>query len=305
MPAGEAVTVFEDRRDAERGRRFDDEARVVEEHPHTRDDRRLLDQDGVVSDQQKVVQDGRDGTPARDAVGDGVGRVGGDNTPLPPRVCHRRCAQRLDTDHLDFGSAVLQHMPHTGGQRPAAEGDQDGVERRHGVHVHQFQADGCRALAGFDVEAVFEQPDAVVVGDRRRPLAGQLVVAVHEFELGTQCTDAVELGRGGEAGCHDGDVEPPGATGPGEGLAEVARAGAHHGLRAIVGEQADDQLGAAALETADRIRRFEFDAHRAPEAGLQRLTAVQRGVEKDRVDRPASRPDPSGVEARPVHDTAA
>ena len=63
MPAGEAVTVFEDRRDAERGRRFDDEASVVQEHPHAGDDRRLLDQDGVVSDQEEVVQDGRDGTP--------------------------------------------------------------------------------------------------------------------------------------------------------------------------------------------------------------------------------------------------
>lgn len=61
MSAGEAVTVFEDGRDAERGGRFDDEARVVEEHPHTGDDRRLLDQDGVVGDQEEVVKDGRDG----------------------------------------------------------------------------------------------------------------------------------------------------------------------------------------------------------------------------------------------------
>jgi hypothetical protein len=65
VPAGEAVTVFEDRRDAERGRRFDDEAGVVEEHPHTGDDRRLLDQDGVVGDQEEVVQDGRDGDAGR------------------------------------------------------------------------------------------------------------------------------------------------------------------------------------------------------------------------------------------------
>lgn len=33
-PPGEAVTVFEDRRDAERSRRLDDEASVVEEYPH-------------------------------------------------------------------------------------------------------------------------------------------------------------------------------------------------------------------------------------------------------------------------------
>jgi hypothetical protein len=43
VSAGEAVTVFEDRRDAERGRRLDDEAGVLEEHPHTGYDRRLPD----------------------------------------------------------------------------------------------------------------------------------------------------------------------------------------------------------------------------------------------------------------------
>ncbi len=63
VPAGEAVTVFQDRRDAERGRGFDDQASVVQEHPHAGDDRRPGDQDGVVGDQEEVVQDGRDGTP--------------------------------------------------------------------------------------------------------------------------------------------------------------------------------------------------------------------------------------------------
>lgn len=75
VSVGEAVTVFEDGRDTERGRRFDAEAGVVEEHRHTGDDRRLLDQDGIVSEQEEVVQDGRDGTPAGDAVSDGVGGV--------------------------------------------------------------------------------------------------------------------------------------------------------------------------------------------------------------------------------------
>lgn len=54
VAAGEAVAVFEDRRDAERGRRFDDEAGVNQKHPHTGDDGCLLDQDGVVGDQQEV-----------------------------------------------------------------------------------------------------------------------------------------------------------------------------------------------------------------------------------------------------------
>src|SRR5262245_46701238 len=53
VSAGEAVTVFEDRRDAECSRRFDDEASVVEEHTHTVDDRCLVDQDGVVNDQEE------------------------------------------------------------------------------------------------------------------------------------------------------------------------------------------------------------------------------------------------------------
>ena len=43
VSACEAVSVFEDRRDAERGRRFDDKASVVEKHPHTGDDRRFPD----------------------------------------------------------------------------------------------------------------------------------------------------------------------------------------------------------------------------------------------------------------------
>jgi hypothetical protein len=42
VSASDAVPVFEDRRDAERSRRFDDQASMVEEHPHTGDDRRLL-----------------------------------------------------------------------------------------------------------------------------------------------------------------------------------------------------------------------------------------------------------------------
>ena len=210
---------------------------------------------------------------------------------------------RLDADHLDFGRPGLDHVTHAGGERPAAEGDQDGVERRRGVG--QFQADGRRALAGLDVQAVFDQPDAVVPREGRRPLAGHLDVAVHQLQPGVQCADAVKLGRRREAGCHDGDLQPPAAAGPGQGLAEVARAGAHHGSRAIVGEQARDYLGAAGLEAADRVRRFELDAHRAPQAGLQRLAAVQRSVEKNRVDHPASRPDPGSVKARLLHGTAA
>jgi hypothetical protein len=303
VSAGEAVTVFEDRRDTEHGRRFGNEAGVVEEHPHTGDDRRLLDQDGVVSDQEEIVQDGRNGTPAGDAVSDGVGRVGVDDAPLAPRVRHRRSAQRLNADHFDVGRQRLHHVTHTGGQCAAAESNQDGVERRHGAD--QFQADGRRALAGFDVQAVFDQPDPVAQRQGRRPLERHLDVAVHQLQRGVQSADAIKLGRRGKAGCDDGDVEPPAATGPSEGLAKVARAGAHHGSRAVVCELASDDLGTAGLEAADGVRRFELDAHRAPENGFQRFAAVQRSVTKNRVDYGAGRSDPSSVEARLLHDTAA
>ena len=163
--------------------------------------------------------------------------------------------------------------------------------------VHQLQADRRRALAGLQVQAVFDQPDAVVARDGHRPLAGQLEVAVHQLQLRAERADALELGRRREAGRHDLDVEPPAAGGPGEGLAEVARARAHRGA----GERARDQLGAAALEAADRVRRFELDAHRAPEGRLQRVAPVQRRVEEDRVDHPAGRADASEVEARFRH----
>lgn len=82
VAASEAVTVFEDGRDAERGRRFDHEASVLQKYPHTRDDRCFLDQDSVVTDQEEVVEDLRNWTPAGDSVCDGVSRLGGDNAPL-------------------------------------------------------------------------------------------------------------------------------------------------------------------------------------------------------------------------------
>jgi hypothetical protein len=157
-------------------------------------------------------------------------------------------------------------MTHTSGQRPAAQSNQDGVERRHGLH--QFQADGRRTLAGLDVEAVFDQPDAVVARDGHRPLAGHVEVDLHQLQPGVQCADAIKLDRRSKAGCDDGDIDSPGATGPSESLAKVTRAGAHERRRASVGKKARDYLCAAGLEAADRVRGFELDAHRATKFGL-------------------------------------
>jgi hypothetical protein len=91
-------------------------------------------------------------------------------------------------------------------------------------------------------------------------------------------------------------------TRPGERLAEIAGAGAYRGSPAAANEQTRHDLGSPALEAADRVRRFQLDAHPAAEFAFERGTAVQRGVEKNRVDHPARRMDPVEVQARPGHE---
>jgi hypothetical protein len=68
--------------------------------------------------------------------------------------CHRRCAQRLDADHLDVGCLDLQRMTHTGGLRPPPRAIR--TASNDAAVCCQFQADDCRALAGLDVQAVFD-----------------------------------------------------------------------------------------------------------------------------------------------------
>ncbi|NYI91497.1 hypothetical protein HNR02_004820 [Amycolatopsis endophytica] len=137
-----------------------------------------------------------------------------------------------------------------------------------------------------DVQAVFDQPDALPPGEGGRALTGRFDVAVDEVQGRAQRADAVEFdGRCG-AGSHHGDLDPPAAAGPREGLAEVARAGARHGPRTGSGERARDEFGSMGLEAADRVRRFELDAHRAAQAWLQRFAPVERTVREHRIDHP-------------------
>src|SRR4051794_6857210 len=218
------------------------------------------------------------------------------------RSCQERVsagALRLDADHLDSRRQRLQHMTHTGCQGAAAKSNQYGVERWR--RVNELESDGRRALARLDVQAVFEEPNSVVLRDGSSPLTSQLVVTVHQFQPGAQCADAIELGRGREAGRNDRDVNSPTTARPRERLPEVARAGAHHRSRPALGELARHYLGTTALEAANRVRRLQLDAHRTPERGLQRLALIQRTVQKPRIDPPPSRADPIGVEARPLH----
>jgi hypothetical protein len=70
-----------------------------------------------------------------------------DVTPLQPEhfaLASAECRSDRPSPAVPVLLASFR-MTHAGGQRPAAESNQDGVERRH--RVHQFQADGRGALA--------------------------------------------------------------------------------------------------------------------------------------------------------------
>ena len=75
-----------------------------------------------------------------------------------------------------------------------------------------------------------------------------------------------------------------GAAGVGEGLAEVARARADE-PGAGRERRADEPVGAAALERADRVERLDLHDELAAERGLERLRAELRRAQEDRVDR--------------------
>ena len=207
------------------------------------------------------------------------------------------CTQITSTS----GRQGLQHVAHAGGHRAAAQRDQDGVEG--GRRVGQFQADGRRALAGLDVEAVLDQPDAVV---RCAMLAARSRAISKSPSTSSNSAPSARIRSSLAAGAQRDATT---VTSRPRRRPDQARAWprlpalAHTAARAaLVGQQARDELGAAGLEAAHRVRRLQLDTHRAAELGLQRVAAVQRSVEKDRVDVPAGRADPGEVETRREHD---
>ena len=279
-----------------------------QQQPHAGDDATPPDQDGVVGDLEEVVQDRGDGEPAGDAVGDGVDRVGGDDTALVPGTGHRRCTQGLDADHLDAGRQGLSGRDPRRWPWPRRPG-RPGPRRTSEPRVGEFQADRGRALAGLDVEAVLDQADAAFPrdGDGARPhgdgaLPGQLEVPVDQLQFRPQGTDPSSLAGGRPSG-----MPPP--SRPGRGVApDQARAWprlpalAHTtAARPCRASRVGDQLGAPGLEAAHRVRRLQLDTHRAPELTLQRVARVQRRVQEDRVDHPTSRTDPVQVQTRRGH----
>lgn len=86
VPPGEPVTILQNSGHPKSGRRFDDQTRVFQKHPDTRDDRRLADEDGVVGHREKVVQYRRDGNrPATPSA-----MVSVDSVVTTRRSCHER-----------------------------------------------------------------------------------------------------------------------------------------------------------------------------------------------------------------------
>jgi hypothetical protein len=132
-------------------------------------------------------------------------------------------------------------------------------------------------------------------------LAGHLDVPVHQDQLGPERADPVELGRGRRARCHHRHVQATATTRPSQRLTEVSGARADRGPYAGIREQGRHHLGPPALEAANRVGRFQLDAHRATECAFQRLAAIQRSIEKHRVDHPARRPDSVEIQTRRGH----
>lgn len=73
VPSEKPRAVFEDRGDAQRGRRFHDKTGVDEKQSHRGDDRSFPHQHRVIGDLEEVGQDGRNGTATRHTIRDGVG----------------------------------------------------------------------------------------------------------------------------------------------------------------------------------------------------------------------------------------
>ena len=227
--------------------------------------------------------------------------IGGDDAPFATSVIAG--APSGWTQITSTRARRPSHMTHTGGQCPAAESDQDGVERRHGVD--QFQAYGAAPsqVSMSRLSSTSRMPSFRAMAAARSRAISMSPSTNSNLASNARMRSSLAAGAKRDATTVTSSPRPrPDQARAWPRLPALAHTTARE---SVVGEQARDDLGAAGLEAADRVRRFELDAHRAPETGLQCLAAVQRRVEKNRVDYPASRPDPSDVEARLLHDTAA
>jgi len=104
-----------------------------------------------------------------------------------------------------------------------------------------------------------------------------------ELDLRAERAHALDLQRARVVGGEDGDLDPALAARVGHALAEVAGGRADDGLR-LGAEAVQDVIGAAALEAADRVDRFDLEHGGDSGAIAERLADKLRRVEEGGVD---------------------
>jgi hypothetical protein len=123
-----------------------------------------------------VVAKGRPIEPVKDEMARIVEGFGAD-PPTEEEMARTRTAFRNESekalanhDQIDFGRPGFHHVPHTGGERPAAQSNQDGVERRRGAR--QFQGWSPRPAGRFycpGQSAASGSPAPTLAGDEGLP----------------------------------------------------------------------------------------------------------------------------------------
>lgn len=293
----EPITILQHRSHTQRRRRLHNQPRMLQQQPHTRDNRPLPHQDGIINHLKEIIQNHRNGKPPGNTIRDRHSGIRGDHPPLTPRTRHRRRTSRLHTDHLNPRQQRLHHKPHTGRHRTPTQRDQNNIERR--PPTRQLQTNGRRTLTRLKIQRILDQPHTTPLRKLHRPLAGHLEITLHHLQLRTQRTNPIKLHRRRPTRSHHRHIQTTAKTRPTERLTQIPGTGTHRRRPhpPLISQQARHNLRTPALETADRVRRLQLDAHRAAKTAAQRVALVQRRVEEHRIDQLASGANPVKMKA--------
>jgi len=167
----------------------------------------------------------------------------------------------------------------TGGQRAAAEREQDRVDAVE--PFDELQPDGARAFAGVEVFAVLHEQRVAAGRDLAGAPSRVLDVALDEFDGGSEPANAIDLrgiGACARDHCYANTACPAAIC---ERLPEIAGAGADRdfGPRASC-ETGHYDLGPTSLEASDRVCGLEFDDDFAAQQVSKSGTVELRRVAK-------------------------
>jgi hypothetical protein len=155
---------------------------------------------------------------------------------------------------------------------------------------HQLQRDRAGPLADGGLAPVLDEAPAAGGREGAGGILGRVEVAPGEAHVGPEGAHALDLqGVRGLGGEHR-QRQRPRAARVGHRLAEVAGAGAHQLPVARVARE--EQLGAAALERADRVHRLDLEDQPHAQLVGQRLALELRRGEEHRIDQAGGRLDP-------------